>query len=357
MTFDHDLERPRLGLALGAGAARGWSHIGVLRVLEANGIRPDIVCGASIGSVVAGCYLAGKLDLLESWARGLNRLRMLSYLDVQMRQSGLIGGEKLVAELRRHLGDIDCRDLPGEFAAVATDLATGHEVWLDRGPLADALRASMALPGMFSPARWHDRWLVDGALVNPVPVSACLAKGARLVIAVNLNADIIGKLRPPGQNYQRVAGFDLLEAVEQQKDSGRGGLVGSLSGLARRLFRREPNTPSLFGVMVSSLNIMQDRIARSRLAGDPPDIHIAPRIGHIGLAEFDRADELIDLGAKAATAALPDIRQALALFGIPIGANGDPASAPGLPPAAPEATPTPTGKRRLRRKQKGPPPS
>lgn len=347
MSLEHDLERPRLGLALGAGSARGWSHIGVLRVLEANGIRPDIVCGSSIGAVVGGCYLAGKLDLLETWARGLNRLRMISYLDVQMRHSGLIGGEKLIAELRRHLGDIDCRELPGDFAAVATDLATGHEVWLDRGPLPEALRASMALPGMFSPARWNDRWLVDGALVNPVPVSACLAKGARLVIAVNLNGDIIGKLRPPGQTYQRVAGFDLLDAVEQQQK--RGGLVGSISGLARRIFRREPDTPSLFGVMVSSLNIMQDRISRSRLAGDPPDIHITPRIGHIGLAEFDRAEELIDLGAKAAEAALPDIRQALGLFGMPIGANGEADAAP-----APETPSPPTaGRRRRKRERKG----
>jgi NTE family protein len=301
--------RPKIGLALGGGVARGFAHIGVLRALLRAGIEPDIIAGTSIGAVVGAAYLAGKLDEMEEWARSLNRLRILSYLDFRVRSAGLIGGDRLVKTLTQHLGDSSFDDLDREFVAIATDMVTGHEVWLRQGPLVPALRASFALPGIFAP-QFHDRrWLVDGALVNPVPVSACLAMGAQMTIAVNVNADIIGMSTPYHGAVPTVAGFDLLDEAH---DAAR---QAKKIPLARRLFQREPDQPSLFGVMFASLNILQDRIARSRLAGDPPDVVIEPRIGHIGLAEFDRAGELIEAGAVAVERRLPLILDALSVFG------------------------------------------
>jgi NTE family protein len=300
--------RPKIGLALGGGVARGFAHIGVLRALTRNGIVPDIMVGTSIGAVVGAAYLAGKLDAMEEWARSLNRFRILSYLDFRVRSAGFINGNRLVAILQEHLGDIVIEDLDRPFIAVATDLATGHEVWLRQGRLVDALRASFSLPGVFSPMMLDHRWLIDGALVNPVPVSPCLAMGAQVTIAVNLNADIIGMARRPGSKIPTVAGFDLLE--EQHETAA----VARRTPFLERFFHREPGHPSLFGVMFASLNILQDRIGRSRLAGDPPDVEIGPRIGHIGMAEFERAGEMIDEGDAAVERRMPQIRDAITIL-------------------------------------------
>jgi len=306
--------RPRIGLALGAGVARGWAHIGVLRALKRYGIEVDIVCGASVGALVGGIHLAGQLDALEDWVRSLTRLKIVGYLDLRLRQGGgLIGGERLVAEMRHHLGDVLVEELPAPFVAIATDLVTGHEVWIRTGPLVDAMRASFSLPGVFPPVPFEGRWMVDGALVNPVPVSACRALGAQMVIAVNLAADILGKARKPGAAVPTAAGFDLLKLMEEQIPETRP--RSPIGALTRRIFRRDYEGPSLFGVMISSLGIVTDRITRSRLAGEPPDVHIAPRLGHIGLSEFDRADDCIREGEAAVERALPDLHDALAVFG------------------------------------------
>jgi NTE family protein len=302
---------PQIGLALGGGVARGFAHIGVLRALERNGIVPDIVVGTSIGAVIGAAYLAGKLDVMEDWARSLNRFRILSYLDFRVNSGGLINGGRLVDTLEEHLGGMMIEDLDRPFVAIATDLGTGHEVWLRQGLLVERLRASFSLPGIFPPTMCDHRWLVDGALVNPVPVSAALAMGSQMTIAVNLNADIIGAARKPDTKIQTVAGFDLLEEDHETSKAAR------RTPFLRRFFRRDPDHPSMFGVMFSSLNILQDRIARSRLAGEPPDVAIDPRIGHIGLAEFDRAAELIDAGAAAVEAKLDQIRDGIAVLGAP----------------------------------------
>ena len=184
--------RPVVGLALGGGAARGFAHIGILRALLARGIVPDVVVGTSIGAAVGGAYVTGHLDAFEEWARGLQPRSVLSYLDIQLNGSGLIGGGRLAAELEQSIGRRLIEELPMKFAAIATEVATGHEIWLTHGRLVEAIRASYALPGIFSPVMIGDRWLVDGALVNPVPVSAARALGAEIVIAVNLNADNFG---------------------------------------------------------------------------------------------------------------------------------------------------------------------
>lgn len=305
-------QRPRIGLALGGGVARGWAHIGVLRALKRYGIEPDVVCGASVGALVGGVALAGRLDVLEDWARSLNKLKIVSYLDLRLTAGGLIGGQHLMAEMRRHLGEVPIEDLPAPFVAIATDLVTGHEVWLQQGPLVDAMRASFALPGVFAPVAVDGRFLVDGALVNPVPISACRALGAQMVIAVNLSADLLGKARKPGATVPTAAGFDLLKLVEGEAASVKP--RSPIGALAKRIFRRDYDGPSVFGVMVSSFGIIMDRITRSRLAGEPPDVQIAPRLGHIGLLEFDRADDCIREGEAAVDRALEDLHDALAVL-------------------------------------------
>jgi NTE family protein len=300
---------PKIGLALGSGLARGFAHLGVVRALKRHGIEPTIISGTSMGALVGGAYLSGRLDQLEEWAYSLTKFKVLSYLDFRVKSSGLIGGDKLMKLMTQNFGDIKVEDLPNPFIAITADLVTGHEVWLRKGRLVDVMRASFSLPGIFPPVFMNNRWLIDGALVNPVPVSACAASGARMTIAVNVSGDIIGKAKRPGDKVPTIAGFDLLnfdapEEVEEQKKKG----------LIQRVFRREQGGPSIFGVMVSSLNIVQDRLARSRLAGDPPDVLIVPRIGHIGLMEFDRAEELIAEGEASVERAMPDIKAAYSVL-------------------------------------------
>jgi NTE family protein len=300
------MERPRIALALGSGAGRGWAHIGVLRALQREGLRIDIVCGTSIGALVGGVWLAGHIDTLETWARSLNRMRILRYLDVGLLRGGLIAGRRIERLLVDNLADLPFESLPKPFAAVATELETGHEVWLQSGKLVPALKAAYALPGVFPPVELDGRLLVDGALVNPVPVSVCRALGARLVIAVNLNADLIGRGRRPGKHKPttpEALGRDLME-----RDPESGGKLSHFLGGG--------DGPSVFSVMSSSLNILQDRLGRSRLAGDPPDVTIAPRLGHVALLEFDRAPEVIAEGEAAVERAKPFLHEALKVLGF-----------------------------------------
>lgn len=302
------MRSPSIGLALGSGMARGFAHIGVIRALKRNNIHPDIIAGTSIGALVGACYAADKMDELESWALSLSRTKVFSYLDFRLRSAGLIGGKKLEKLLRKNFGDMAIADLPYPYIAIAADIATSHEVWIRQGNIVDAMRASFALPGIFPPVELNHRHLIDGALVNPVPVSVCQSLGVRMTIAVDLNADLIGKAAKPGKNYQTITGFDLME---DKSITSRWSIKNTI---AERLFGRETHGPSLFGVMVSALNIVQDRLTRSRLAGDPPDVHIKPRIGHVGLLEFERAEDMIKEGELAVEQALPEIKAAMEIF-------------------------------------------
>ena len=317
------LRRPVIGLALGGGAARGFAHIGILRTLLAHGIVPNVVVGTSIGAVVGGAYAAGQLDTLEEWARGLQRRNILGYLDIRLNGSGLIGGDKLASQLETAIGPTLIEDLPLKFATVATEVRTGHEIWLTRGRMVDAMRASYALPGIFSPVLVGDRWLVDGALVNPVPVSAARALGAEIVIAANLSSDIFSttiyahgptprapepEVEPPKRGFGRL--FSAERTVKREFFGGGG-------------------RPGISSVMVDAFNIMQDRITRARLAGDPPDLLITPRVGQIGWFDFHRADDLIAHGARAAERAIDSIQEAIHML----------APVPGEPGAAVDKTP------------------
>ena len=302
--------RPSVGLALGGGIARGFAHIGILRVLAKHGIEPDVVVGTSIGAVVGACYAAGKLDALDEWARGLTTRGVLGYLDVSLGGSGLMGGNRLAERLEGTLADTLIEDLPKRYAAIATELGTGHEIWLTRGRVVDAARASYALPGLFTPVRLGGRWLVDGALVNPVPVSAARALGARLVIAVNLNSDMLGRGGTVSDHGPDDYDARLLSEM-RTRPAGLRRILSPEFLLKRQLIgnRRSPNIAS---IMIDSFNIMQDRVTRSRLAGDPPDVMIAPRTGKVGLFDFHRAKEAIEIGAQTAERAIPDIVDAIA---------------------------------------------
>ncbi|RDV05856.1 patatin-like phospholipase family protein [Undibacter mobilis] len=299
--------RPTIGLALGGGAARGFAHIGVIRTLAAHGIVPDVIVGTSIGAVVGGCHAAGQLDNLETWARSLTTRSVMSYLDISLSGSGLIGGNRLASKLTEGLQDTRIEDLPMRFAAIATEFSTGHEIWLTRGRLSNALRASYALPGIFPPVKIGGRWLVDGALVNPVPVSAARALGARVVIAVNLNADLFGR------------GTIIADHGSDEKDDpppvpevqhGLRALFGREASLRRKLFG-DHGRPGIPTVMVEAFNVMQDRITRARLAGDPPDVLISPRLGSIGWFDFHRNKDAIAVGVDAAEKALETVTEAI----------------------------------------------
>jgi NTE family protein len=314
----------KIGLALGGGVARGWAHIGVIRALEAAGIVPDIVVGTSIGSVVGGCYVANELDELEDFARNLTRRKVLGYLDFNFTGSGLISGQKLNDRLDHKLRDIKIENLKRRYVAVATEIGTGHEVWLSRGRLTDAMRASYALPGIFKPVELNGRWLFDGALVNPIPVSVARALGARYVIAVNINADLSGRgsmapiMHHDLDNDERkpaatasVAPINL--AADESNVLARNGRALKKM-LQRQFFGPSDDTPGISTVMTEAFNIVQDRIARSRMAGDPPDAVIAPRVGDMSLFDFHRADEMIARGENAAKRGLDEIQREIELM-------------------------------------------
>jgi NTE family protein len=295
----------KIGLALGGGAARGWSHIGVMRILEREGIMPDVIAGCSIGAVVGGCYAASRLDELEAFALSLTKRRVMGLLDFHISGSGLIAGDRLRRLLDRDLSDMRVESLPLRFATVATELGTGHEIWLTRGPLVDTMRASYALPGVFDPVKLGGRWLMDGALVNPIPVTVARALGADLVICVNLNGDI--RLRGTViQSHGPEEADQVVEAVLEEPR--RWGLFGP----RREAVKRVVDAPGIAAVMMDAFNITQDRITRSRLAGDPPDVMVCPKLSPVGLFEFHRADECIELGRDATERALPDIHELFA---------------------------------------------
>lgn len=290
-------QAPRIGLALGGGSARGWAHIGVIRALQNASIEPDIVCGTSIGALVGAAYAGGELDRLETWVRSLKLQTVVGFLDFSL-SGGLIKGNKLIDFFRSHFVDRDIRELERLFGAVATDLQRGREVWLREGRVTDAVHASIALPGLFAPVRRDGRWLVDGGLVNPVPVSLCRAMGADIVIAVDLNADLLGRhLRPKRAAAEPPT---LTGTVMARIQTGMSQL-----GINHR---DGPEPPAMLDVLASSINIMQVLITRSRLAGEPADVMVTPLLANLELMEFHRAAIAIDAGRRAVDVALPQLQ-------------------------------------------------
>jgi len=311
----------KIGLALGSGAARGWAHIGVLRALEESGITPDIICGTSIGAAVGAAYLTDQLDELQAWAQKMGWLGMLGIIDLTFRRGGLVAAEKAFERFHNERTDVLIEDLPLPFASVATDLSTGREIWLRDGPLLPAVLASAAMPGLFPAVRHDNHWLVDGALVNPVPVSLCRALGADIVVAVNLNSELSplgrnGNGKADARREPVTAGGDAVSPTFSQLTGQISTWLGRKPNrrtrfLADQLDHSRAQIPNALEVMAGSIDIMQDRITRSRLAGEPPDVLIAPRLAHIGILEFDRAAEAVAIGHAAASMLRPSIELAL----------------------------------------------
>ena len=299
----------RLGLALGSGSARGWAHIGVIRALEERGIKPDIVCGTSIGALVGGAYAAGELDRLEKWATGIAWTTVLRLMDLTWR-GGLIRGTRLFTLFGTMLADREIDELPIPYGAIATELQSGRELWLRHGKLLEAVRASCAMPGLLTPVVRDGAVLVDGGLVNPVPVSMCRALGADLVVAVDLSW---GKLGPYRRSKER------REVVPRDEPSWIGRMT---SKLTRRKERRqgdpsivkqeeEPSIPSIFNVFLTSLDIVETRVARSRLAGEPADVLITPLLPDFATMDYHRAKEAIAEGRTAVERMAPLIDQVI----------------------------------------------
>ncbi|WP_269618105.1 patatin-like phospholipase family protein [Zhongshania sp. BJYM1] len=326
---DTSLGNKKVALALGSGSARGMAHIGVIQRLGELGIQPDIICGTSIGSVIAGCYLTGKLEHFTNWIQSLSTTQVLHYMSVSLTATGGVAqATRLIEFFKSEYGNPDIENLNMPFAAVATDLLRGREVWLQRGPLWDAVRASMAIPGVLTPVAFGNSWLVDGGLVNPVPVSLCRALGADIIIGVDLNSDLIGRQRvmtdtkaPANEETieeEESEEEELLPQEGEEEDPFFGAAFGRFATSIKEAASNFRNTdtpkksepPSTMGVMMSAINIMQDRITRSRLAGEPADIMLWPRLGHIGLLEFSYAAEAIVEGRDAVDRMLPAIRHA-----------------------------------------------
>jgi NTE family protein len=295
----------KIGLALGSGSSRGWSHIGIIRSLAEEGVEPSIICGTSVGSLVGASYVADNIDKLEDWACSLTKFEAAKFFDINSSLNGFVDIERFHRFLNDYVANdkLLIEDCEKQYAAVATDLDTGTEVWLSEGSIIQAVWASISLPGLFPAIKNNDRWLVDGGLVNPVPVSVCRAMGADIVIAVNLNGDIVGKHRKLAKNDVKT----------------KNGVAGKITDLVREysggIFQNntdvDDGSPGLFDAIAGSINITQDRITRSRLAGDPPDIMLSPKLSHIGLLETYRAREAISEGEKCVQRMLSEIKHVL----------------------------------------------
>ena len=283
-------ENLKIGLALGSGSSRGWSHIGIINELTQLGIEPDIICGTSVGAMVGGAYVNGNLAKLEDWALSVTKLDVAKFLTFNTSMTGFVNIDRFHAFLNDYVANDDAviEQQSKVFAAISTDLETGREVWLTKGSLLQAIWASMSFPGLFPAIKYDNRWLVDGGLVNPVPVSVCRALGADIVIAVNLNANFLGK---------------HLDRNKEIKLPNNNGLANRFSELVKEyanisFFNTKDvqQPPSLLDAIADSVKITQDRITRSRMAGDPPEILLSPKLSDISLLELYRAKEAIAEG-------------------------------------------------------------
>ncbi|WP_281647672.1 patatin-like phospholipase RssA [Parendozoicomonas sp. Alg238-R29] len=291
------INRKKVGVALGSGSARGWSHIGVLKELREMGIEPDVYAGCSVGSLVGAVSAMDYLDEFEKWVRSLNWRDVWGLVDVSL-AGGLVRGDKLLSFFKEAGIDINIEDMGCVYGAVATDLETGQEQWLKQGAVLEAVRASCTFPGLFQPVCRDGSWLLDGGLVNPVPVSLCRALGADIVIAVDLNTQLVGRHGVMPQN-----GHNKVEEDLHPDDSGTLKRMKSwLSSATSKNESREEN-PGIMEVMAASINIMQDRITRSRMAGDPPDVLLSPRVSDIGMTDFERAPDAIREGVAVVKSA------------------------------------------------------
>lgn len=289
--------RPKIGIALGSGSARGWAHIGVLLALTERGIVLDYVAGCSMGAMVGAAFAAGHISQLESWALALDWKRVVGLLDVGL-WGGVFKGDRLIRMFQGQFVECQFSELPMPFAAVATDLATGKELWLRDGKVSDAVRASCTVPGLFRPVLRDGRYVVDGSVVNPIPVSLCRAMGAELVIAVDLGSHMVRR-------------FPLGAAEHAGTTPHRRRLFSILGPSPPRGL---PRLPSIADTLLGTIDIMQESIAKARLLRESPDVVLTPSLGQVGPFEYHRAALAIAEGREAVVQMLPAIEQALAVY-------------------------------------------
>lgn len=297
-------EDRRVGVVLGAGSARGWSHIGALEALEGMGVPIDVVCGCSSGALVAASYATGRLPALRELAAGMTRAGMLRFFDFSFAGGGLIEGRGIVDFVRRNIGDVAIEDVTPRFGAVATEYGTGREVWFTSGSMIDAVRASIALPGLLTPVRFRGRWHLDGALVNPLPVALARSLGADVIIAVNVAGDLV-----PGRPsvLETGAGPPEEERSTWLSRLARSPAEGAELALEAQALRR-PGYAEVLGV---SLFTMQTFVSRIRVATDPPDLLLSPDLSDVGVMDFHKGADAIARGARAVSEAEPQVRALL----------------------------------------------
>lgn len=292
----------KLGLVLGSGAARGWAHVGVLRALEEIGVKPDIIAGCSVGALIGGAYLIGALEEFEAWGRELSPLSAIGAFNFWVNRGGLIDTGPAFDAFAAY--DRNIEDLPVKFGAVAADLGTGEEVWITQGSVIDAARASSAIPVLFHAVQRGPRWLVDGAVANPAPVSLARFLGADIVISVDLNANprVLARFNPPPPSVPAV------EAPRQVAPDGSfpGAVTKFLEETRSRIDRqmaiakaRAQAKPQLFETAYAAIDIFQMHLTRMRAETSPPDIHLTPDMRDALPNAFDRADEFIEKGRIA----------------------------------------------------------
>ncbi len=327
-----DQKKTRIGIAFGSGSARGWAHIGIVQALAQMGIHPDIITGCSIGSIVGAAYANRRLKDLEQGVSSLSKLELMRYFEINFSLRGFVNKERLSNFFTKFMCDENqqIENLVLPYGAVATDLDTGREVWFTEGKLMDAIWSSIALPGLFAPFFFKDKWLVDGSLSNPVPVSLCRALGADIVIAVNLSSNVLRNnsnkttispsVPKPVDDSGNTPKITAITTPEKNGNKLVSSMAASLREYSSALLPSTsqtppkpapPTSPSLLDSITGSINIMQDRITRSRMAGDPPDIVLSPRVAHIGLLEFYRAVEAIEEGQNCVQRMSAEIRTLL----------------------------------------------
>lgn len=282
------MRKVKIGLALGSGAAKGWSHIGVINALERAGIRIDVVAGCSVGALVGAAYASRRLPLMESWVRSFSYWQVIRLMDLSWQRGGLLRGERVFSHVRRLIGNENIEQCSLPFGAVATNLSTGRELWLTEGDLHQAVRASCSMPGLLSPVGWNGYWLVDGAVVNPVPISLTRALGADIVIAVDLQHDAHLMQQDLFSVTPQPEGEEI---VEPHSWGGR-----LRQRLGRMVQRKVNHSPSAMEIMSTSIQVLENRLKRNRMAGDPPDVLLQPYCPQISTLDFHRAEEAIEAG-------------------------------------------------------------
>ena len=286
------MNRPKktVSLILGSGGARGLAHIGIIQWLEENNYIIKSISGCSMGALIGGIYAAGKLDVYTEWVRAITKADMLKLLDISFGASGMVKGEKIINTLKDLVGEQLIEDLPVTFTAVASDIVNEKEVWLNKGPLFDAIRASISLPFFFTPAKYKDIELLDGGILNPVPIAPTFSDHTDIKLAVNLGGPVDKTLecKPCEENKSSVEPT-MMEKISQFIDTIHGPDTKSENG-----------TLGMLDIADQSFDAMQGAIARSKLAAYPPDIIIELPRNLCGTLEFDRADEMIEIGHRMA---------------------------------------------------------